>query len=131
MKPANVNPLLKLPAATALLALPPEQREPLARLLTELRVQANEQAELAWKRRKGPMAAYWRAVSTYARHVAHVLRMKVVVKRSLPADVVGALQQVHEWMDGYVDINNAGGPNEAMKARTEIEELLAKYGEKP
>jgi hypothetical protein len=68
-----LNPLLALPAARAIAALPRSQREPLERLLRELRSQANDQAELAWARRKAPMAAYFRAVSTYARHCAHVL----------------------------------------------------------
>jgi hypothetical protein len=67
------NPLLRLPAARALKALPPEQRQALALLLRELRTDANRQAELAWSRRKAPMAAYWRAVATYARHTAHAL----------------------------------------------------------
>jgi hypothetical protein len=62
-----VNPLLKLPAGKALLALPAEQRKALEPVLRELRDQANREAENAWKRRKGPMAAYWRAVATYAR----------------------------------------------------------------
>lgn len=68
-----VNPLLRLPSARALLSLPREQREPLEALLRELRADADREAENAWRRRKGPMAAYWRAVSTYARHVAHML----------------------------------------------------------
>lgn len=68
------NPLLRLPATKRLMALPREQREPLEALLRELRADADREAENAWKRRKGPMAAYWRAVSTYARHVAHALR---------------------------------------------------------
>lgn len=41
--------------------------------MRDLRDQANTEAENAWRRRKGPMAAYWRAVSTYARHMAHAL----------------------------------------------------------
>lgn len=69
-----INPLLKLPAAASLLKLPAEQRQILVPLMEALRTQANEEAEKAWKRRKGPMAAYWRAVSTYARHIAHALR---------------------------------------------------------
>jgi hypothetical protein len=68
-----LNPLFKLPAGRALLALPEEHRSPLERLMRELREQANDEAENAWRRRKGPMAAYWRAVSTYARHIAHAL----------------------------------------------------------
>lgn len=67
------NPLLKLPAAQKLLALPPEQREAIEALMRELRADADKLAEASWKKRKGPMAAYWRAVSTYARHVAHAL----------------------------------------------------------
>ncbi|WP_298434950.1 hypothetical protein [Ottowia sp.] len=69
-----LNPLLKLPAARALLELDGSARVALAALMTALRCEANIEAERAWKRRKGPMACYWRAVSTYARHIAHVLR---------------------------------------------------------
>lgn len=68
-----LNPLLALPAGRALQSLPAEQRAPLEALLRELRDQANDEAEKAWRKRKGPMAAYWRAVSTYARHIAHAL----------------------------------------------------------
>ena len=67
------NPLLNLPAGRALSELSPDQRRPLVALLRQLRQQANQEAEKAWKKRKGPMAAYWRAVSTYARHTAHAL----------------------------------------------------------
>lgn len=69
-----LNPLLKLPAARAWLELDESARVALAALMVELRSEANIEAERAWKRRKGPMACYWRAVSTYARHIAHVLR---------------------------------------------------------
>lgn len=68
-----LNPLLNLPAGRALLELPPEQRAPLEAVLRDLRDQANTEAEKSWAKRKGPMAAYWRAVSTYARHTAHAL----------------------------------------------------------
>lgn len=68
-----LNPLFKLPAGRALLALPAEQRAPLEAVLRELRCQADIEAEKSWAKRKGPMAAYWRAVSTYARHAAHAL----------------------------------------------------------
>lgn len=67
------NPLLKLPAGRALLDLPAEDRRRIEAVMRELRAQANEQAETAHRRRKGPMYAYWRAVSTYARHIAHAL----------------------------------------------------------
>jgi hypothetical protein len=67
------NPLLRLPAARKLMALPAEQRAPLEALMRELRADADRNADESWRKRKGPMAAYWRAVSTYARHVAHAL----------------------------------------------------------
>jgi hypothetical protein len=67
------NPLLKLPAAQRLMALPSEQREVIEALMRELRADADKLAEQSWKKRKGPMAAYWRAVATYARHTAHAL----------------------------------------------------------
>lgn len=69
-----LNPLFKLPAAQGLLALDAREKSALGRLMMDLRRQANDEAERAWQRRKGPMACYWRAVSTYARHIAHVLR---------------------------------------------------------
>lgn len=68
-----LNPLLDLDAGRELLALPPQDRARIARVMRDLRRQANVEADKAWKRRKGPMAAYWRAVSTYARHMAHAL----------------------------------------------------------
>jgi hypothetical protein len=71
-----INPLLDLPAGQALAKLPREQRKPLADLLRSLRRQANDEADKAWARRKGPMAAYWRAVATYARHTAHALERR-------------------------------------------------------
>ena len=69
-----INPLLELPAGRELQALPVAERQRLARVLRELRTQANDEAEKAWARRKGPMAAYWRAVATYARHTAHAFK---------------------------------------------------------
>ncbi|UVM23798.1 hypothetical protein [Pseudomonas wadenswilerensis] len=68
-----INPLLKLPAGRALLELPAEDRARIEAVLRELRAQADAEAEKSWLRRKGPMAAYWRAVSTYARHLAHAV----------------------------------------------------------
>ena len=56
-----------------MLMLDPAQLAALAAVLRALRHQANEKAEESWQKRKGPMAAYWRAVSTYARHLAHAL----------------------------------------------------------
>lgn len=68
-----INPLLRLPAGIALQDLPAEDRRRIELVMRDLRDQANTEADKAWKRKKGPMAAYWRAVSTYARHIAHAL----------------------------------------------------------
>jgi hypothetical protein len=68
-----INPLLELPAGKALLALPEEDRKRISAVFRELHAQANLEAEKAWRKRKGPMAAYWRACSTYSRHFSHAL----------------------------------------------------------
>ncbi|MDH6594339.1 hypothetical protein M2165_004228 [Variovorax sp. TBS-050B] len=73
-----LNPLLKLPAVDDLIAkgraLSPGEREFLIDLFTQIRHQANREAESSWKRRKGPLALYWRWASTYARHIAHLVK---------------------------------------------------------
>ena len=92
-----INPLLKLPAGRRLLALPAEDRIRIAGVMRELRGQANEEAEKAWARRKGPMAAYWRAVATYARHLAHALERGALAK----VDEEAAWQPGIECEHGY------------------------------
>ena len=67
------NPVLGLPAAKAIIALPEEQRRPLGILLRQLAAEADGRAEDAWRSRKGIMAAYWRGVSTYAKHLARAI----------------------------------------------------------
>lgn len=67
------NPILRLPAAKSILALPVETRRPLGLLLRELADQAADQANASWKSNKGIMAAYWKAVSVYAKHLARVI----------------------------------------------------------
>lgn len=86
-----LNPLLRLPAGKALLALPEEDRRRIEAVMRELRDQANKEADTAWKRRKGPMAAYWRAVATYARHIAHALSSSVECQFCLAAVCISAL----------------------------------------
>jgi hypothetical protein len=67
------NPVLLLPAARAILELPIESRRPLGLFLRQLADQANEQAQISWKQNKGIMAAYWKAVSVYSKHLARVI----------------------------------------------------------
>jgi hypothetical protein len=56
-----------------LLALPASERRLLGVLFREIARDADSRAEAAWKKRKGPMAAYWRATCTYARHIARAV----------------------------------------------------------
>lgn len=67
------NPVLALPSARRIRELPPELRHPLGDLLRELATDADSRAHEAWRKRKGVMAVYWRAVSTYAKHVARAV----------------------------------------------------------
>ncbi len=77
MSPARArnprNPVLSLAAMQELQDLPEEPRRALAALLGELALDARERAEESWRRRKGPMAVYWRAVSVYAGHIRRAL----------------------------------------------------------
>ena len=68
------NPVLALPAAARLTQLAPDVRLVLAVLLEELAGDARARAEACWRKHKAPMAAYWKAVAVYARHIARVLR---------------------------------------------------------
>lgn len=68
------NPVLALPAAQRIQALDGESREALQAVLRELAADARERAEQSWRTHKAPMAAYWKAVSVYAGHLARALR---------------------------------------------------------
>lgn len=68
------NPVLALPAAARLRALPAPAREALAAVLRDLSRDARERAEKSWRTHKAPMAAYWKAVAVYARHLAVALK---------------------------------------------------------
>jgi hypothetical protein len=71
------NPVLLLPAAARICSLPIGQRQLLGDLLREIARDADVRAEHAWKKRKGPMAAYWRATSTYAKHLARAIAPRI------------------------------------------------------
>jgi hypothetical protein len=64
------NPVLLLPGVAALRALPPDVRQVIAGALRSIQADARERADQCWKKHKAPMAAYWKAVSVYAGHVA-------------------------------------------------------------
>jgi len=75
-RPEIRNPVLMLPAARGIMALPIEQRRPLALLLRQLAADADQRAHDCWRRRKGFVAAYWRVVCTYCKHIARTLDPK-------------------------------------------------------
>lgn len=73
-RPDVRNPLLTLPAAQSIASLPPEAKAALRNLLLDLSRDARQRAEYSWRSSKAPMAAYWKAVSVYARHTAALLK---------------------------------------------------------
>ena len=73
-QPTVRNPILALPAARKLAAMPQDQREALREILMDLCNDAAGRAQTSWSRGKAPLAAYWKAVSVYARHTARALR---------------------------------------------------------
>lgn len=68
------NPVLALPAMARLRALSSSENKAVEGVLRDLAVAAAERAERAWKKNKGPMAAYWKAVGVYAKHTARALK---------------------------------------------------------
>ncbi len=68
------NPVLALPSARKLAALPADQRQAIALVLDDLARDARARAQASWLKNKGPMAAYWKAVGAYAGHMRKVLK---------------------------------------------------------
>ena len=75
------NPVLALPAARRLQDLAPRTRAALADVLGEMSVDARRRAEASWRANKAPMAAYWRAVCTYANHIRRVVHCSAKRRR--------------------------------------------------
>ena len=73
-RPDVRNPVLGLPAARRLLNLPPETRAAVADVLRDLSADARSRAQESWRKNKGPMAVYWKAVGAYATHLYRVVR---------------------------------------------------------
>lgn len=72
------NPLVALPAMAAIQALPTESRLAIVALLNDLASDAAGRAEKSWRQNKGPMAAYWKAVSVYAKHLRAAVRPRQI-----------------------------------------------------
>ena len=67
------NPILGLPAITALRDFDPAAQKALRLVLLDLQVDARQRAENSWRTHKPPLAAYWSAVGVYAGHIARCL----------------------------------------------------------
>lgn len=67
------NPVLALPAIAELHRRPLAERLELRAVLLELAADAQARADASWRRHKAPMAAYWKAVAVYARHLARAI----------------------------------------------------------
>lgn len=72
-RPEVRNPVLALPALRRIMMLPRPVREALAELLRDLHSDATNRANECWRKHKAPMAAYWKAVAVYARHIARAI----------------------------------------------------------
>lgn len=101
-RPDVRNPVLRLSAAGALSRLPAETRETIRLLLLELSRDAGARAQQCWTKHKAPMAAYWKAVAVYARHIARALqqRRRTSDERTPLANTRRALALV-EWADRH------------------------------
>lgn len=73
-RPEVRNPLLALPEIAELANIDPAARRALEALLRGIARDAAARAEKAWRSHKGPMAAYWKAVSVYAKHTARAVK---------------------------------------------------------
>jgi hypothetical protein len=73
-RPDVRNPLLALPGAALIAALPPDSKAAIRQLLLDIHKDAGERAQQCWRKHKAPMAAYWKAVSVYAGHAARLAR---------------------------------------------------------
>ena len=74
LRPAVRNPLIELPAAREIQALPEDTRKHLRALLLDIRASAQAKAQHSWQFSKAPMAFYWKVVAVYAGHIARLLR---------------------------------------------------------
>lgn len=71
------NPILALPSMAKIAQLSPEARAALVAVLADIAREADGRAEHAWRTRKAPLAAYWRACSVYAGHIKRAVKNPV------------------------------------------------------
>lgn len=74
LRPDVRNPVLNLPGVAELRAQPPEVRAAVAEIIGAISLDARARAQESWRKNKGPMAAYWKAVGAYATHIKRAIR---------------------------------------------------------
>lgn len=94
------NPVLALPAFKAIYDLPDPVKIALAAFLYDLSRDAEAKAESSWRKKKGPMAAYWKAVSVYSKHLARAIR------KTLRGSFSPSENYSHEAMNENQDYSN-------------------------
>ncbi|MGH6805445.1 MAG: hypothetical protein ACREEJ_01105 [Ensifer adhaerens] len=72
-RPEVRNPILALPCAATVAALPQDSRLALRAVLNDIADDAARRAQESWRRHKGPMAVYWKAIAVYSRHIARAI----------------------------------------------------------
>ena len=70
-----LNPILGMPTAKLIQALPPESLAALRALLLDLREDLRLRAAQSWRKSKSPMAAYHKEVAIIVQHLARFLAM--------------------------------------------------------
>ncbi len=81
------NPILRLPSAAKVMALPEDARRALADVLMDISTDARAVSQSLWENNKPTSAAYWVAKAIDAKHIARVARKGL--KRSRARDEVG------------------------------------------
>jgi len=68
------NPVLNLPAYARMSELSDDAKAAIAEIMRDLNREARQRAQESWRRNKGPMAVYWKAVGAYAGHIYRAIR---------------------------------------------------------
>lgn len=97
-RPEVRNPVLALPCAADVAAMPPEARRWLLQFLQEVRNEARDRAAESLRRHKAPLYLYWKVIQVWSGHMAKVLRSAapaVAAKTSREAITTDQLKEQH------------------------------------
>jgi len=77
----SANPCLRLGAVKEIFEISRDAQEALSLVLVDLHIDAKKRAENCWKKCKPPLAAYWKGVAVFARHLARVIQIQRALER--------------------------------------------------